>query len=190
MSSINLLPKNIKFEAELIKSKKSNIAFAVSFLMILSAILFFAGLYASNYYALKEIDVLNSQVKTADEEIKKEVSDNKFLIAEVKAKKNNLLLAKHTYFTKALDLIRNSLIADVYLNKLSIATAEAEEKLVVFELNGVAKNYQSIVSQARIFENLPSIESVNVTNVSVDDKGYEEFDVVLKFKEEILFYEN
>ena len=188
MPSINLLPKNIKFEAELIKSEKSNIAFAISFLMILSSILFFAGLYISNYYVSEEIKVLNSQVKAADEEIEKEVSDNKFLIAEVKAKKNNLLLAKHTYFTKALDLIRNSLIADVYLNKLSIVAAE--DGLVVFEFNGAAKNYQSIASQARIFKNLPSVESVNVVNISVDDKGYEEFEAVLKFKEKILFYKN
>ncbi len=188
MSSINLLPKSIKFEAELIKSKKSNIAFTISLLMIFSAILFFVGLYISNHYVSEEIDILNSQVKVADEEIKKEVSDNKFLIAEVKAKKNNLLLAKHTYFTKALDLIRNSLITDVYLNDLSIIAEE--EGFVIFEINGVAKNYRSIASQARIFKNLPDIESANITNVSVDDKGYEEFRAVLKFKEEILFYES
>ena len=188
MSSINLLPKNIKFEAELIKSEKSSVAFAISFLMILSPILFFAGLCVSNHYALEEIDVLNSQVKAADKEIKKEVSNNKFLIAEVKAKKNNLLLARHTYFTKTLDLIRNSLIADVYLNNLSITATK--EDLVVFKLNGTAKNYQSIASQTHIFKSFPDVESVNVTNVSINDKGYEEFEVVLKFKEEILFYEN
>ena len=188
MSSINLLPKSIKFEAELIKSKKSNIAFTISLLMIFSAIIFFVGLYISNHYASEKIVILNSQVKAADEEIKKEISDNKFLIAEVKAKRNNLLLAKHTYFTKALDLIRNSLITDVYLNNLSIIAEE--EGFVIFEINGVAKNYRSIASQACIFENLPDIESANITNISVDDRGYEEFRAVLKFKEEILFYES
>ena len=85
-------------------------------------------------------------------------------------------------------LIRNSLITDVYLNDLSIIAEE--EGFVIFEINGVAKNYRSIASQARIFKNLPDIESANITNVSVDDKGYEEFRAVLKFKEEILFYES
>ena len=191
MSSINLLPKKVKFEAELIKSKKSNIAFAISFLMILLVILFFAALYVSNRYVSEEIKVLNSQVKAADEEINKEISDNKFLIAEVKAKKNNLLLAKHTYFTKALDLIRNSLTADVYLDSLLVTSViVAEERFVVFELEGTAKNYQSIASQAHIFKNLPGVKSVNIENVSVNDGGYEEFKAVLEFKEEILFYEN
>ncbi|MEA1937171.1 MAG: hypothetical protein U9N04_03610 [Patescibacteria group bacterium] len=187
MPSINLLPKNIKFETELIKSEKSNVAFAVSLLIILLAILFFGGLSVSNHYALEKIDALNLQIKTADEEIEKEVFDNKFLIAEVKAKKNNLLLAKRVYFTKALNLIRNSLTKSVYLNNLSVAT---EEEFVIFELNGIAKNYQSIASQVYIFKNLPSVRSVNITNVSVDDKGYKEFEMILKFKEEILFYEN
>ena len=65
MFSINLLPKNVKSKEELTKSEKSNI---------------------SNCYVLKEIDVLNSQVKAADEEIKKEISGNKFLTAEIKAR--------------------------------------------------------------------------------------------------------
>ena len=85
--------------------------------MIFLPVVFYIGLRVDNYYALKEIVVLNSNVEAADEEIGKEVSDNKFLIAETKAKKNNLLLAKHTYFTKVLNLIRGNLIADVYLNK-------------------------------------------------------------------------
>ena len=188
MSSINLLPKNTKFGAKLIEREKSNVTFIVSFLMILSSIVFFVNLYISNYYALEEIKFLNFQVEAADKEIKKEVSDNEFLIAEVKAKEDNLLLEKHTYFTKALNLVRNNLMINIYLDDLSIDTEE--NGFVVFKINGVAKNYQTITSQVGIFKNLSSVESVNVPNISVDDNGYERFDAVLKFKEEILFYEN
>jgi len=187
MPSINLLPKNIKFKTELAKKEKSNVAFIVSFLIIFLPIVFFVGLRVDNHYASEKIVVLNSNVEAADEEIEKEVSDNKFLIAETKAKKNNLLLAKHTYFTKVLNLIRNSLIEDVYLDKLSIFT---ESDSIVIKFSGVAKEYQSIVSQMHILKNLPSIESANITDVSIDDKGLEAFEGILKFKKDIVFIKN
>lgn len=187
MPSINLLPKNIKIKTELAKKEKSNVTFIVSFLIIFLPIIFFIGLRVDNHYASKKIAVLNSNVEAANEEIKKEVSDNKFLIAETKAKKNNLLLAKHTYFTKALNLIRNNLIENIYLDNLSIST---ESGSIIINFSGVAENYQSIMSQMRIFKNLPNIESADVINISVGDDGREVFEVVLKFKKDIVFYEN
>ena len=191
MPSINLLPKNIKFKTELVKKEKSNVAFVISFLVIFLPIAFFAGLRVDNYYALEEIVVLNSNVEAADEEIEKEVSDNKFLIAETKAKKNNLLLAKHAYFTKVLNLIRGNLIADVYLDRLFISTESTkEEGLVIVEFSGIAKNYQSIMSQMHIFKNLPNVENADVMNISVDRNGREEFEGILKFKKDVIFYKN
>lgn len=188
MSSINLLPKNIKFKAESIKSEKSNFAFVISLLMVLATIVSLAGLYVNNYYALKKIDLLSSEVEAADKKIEKEISNNKFLIAETKAKKNNLLLAKHTYFTKVLDLIKNNLTEDVYLDELF--TSKTKEGTIVFELNGIARTYQSVVSQAYIFKNFPNIREVNITSVSIDDQGHEEFGITLEFEERVLFYED
>ncbi len=187
MPSINLLPKNIKLKTELAKKEKSNVAFTVSLLIIFLSVVFYVGLRVDNYYALKEIVVLSSDVEAADEKIEKEVSDNKFLIAETKAKKDNLLLAEHTYFTKVLNLVRNSLIEDVYLNKLFIS---AEPDSISINFSGIAKNYQSVVSQMYIFKNLPNIESADVIKVSVDDDGRESFEGILKFKKDIVFYEN
>lgn len=188
MSSINLLPKNIKFKAESIKSEKSNFAFVISLLMILFTVVSLVGLYVSNYYALKKIDLLSSEVEAADKKIEKEISNNKFLIAETKAKKNNLLLAKHTYFTKVLNLIKNNLVEDVYLDKLF--TSRTKEGTIVFELNGVARTYQSVVSQAYVFKNIPNIKEVDIISVSINDNGHEEFGIVLEFEERVLFYEN
>ena len=183
MSSINLLPKNIKFKAELAKKEKSNVVFIISFLIMFIPIVFFVALRIDNYYNLKKNALLNSDVKIADEEIKKGVSDNKFLIAETKAKKDNLLLAKHTYFTKVLNLIRSSLIEDIYLDKLSISV---ESDSIIIDFSGIAKNYQSIVSQMHILKNLPNIKSADVTSVSVNDDGQEVFEGVLKFKKDIV----
>lgn len=185
MSSINLLPKNIKSKMELAKKENSGVVFAASLSMIMLSVVFFIGLYVNNYYSSKEINALNSKVKAAGEEIEKKVSGNKFLIAEVKAKNNNLLLAKHTYFTKALNLIRNNLVMGVYLDELSISK---EKGIVVFKFNGVAIDYQSIMSQMYIFKNLPDVESADIAKISVNDEGYESFEGVLKFKEKILFY--
>lgn len=187
MPSINLLPKNIKFKTELAKKEKSNVAFIVSLLMLFLPVVFFAGLRVDNYYALKEITTLNSDIKIANEKIEKEVSDNKFLVAETKAKKNNLLLAKHTYFTKVLDIVRNNLIEDVYLDKLFIS---AESDSIVINFSGIAKDYQSVMSQMHILKNLPNIKSANVTKVSVNDDGREVFEGILKFKKDIIFYKN
>ena len=53
--------------------------------------------------------------------------------------------------------------------------------LVVFKFNGVARDYQSIISQMRIFKNLSGIESADVIKISVSDKGHENFEGVLKF---------
>ena len=177
------------------KKEKSGIAFIVSFLMIALSVTFFVSLRANNYYVSKEVNILNSEVKAADKRIKKEVSNNKFLEAEIKAKRSNLLLAKHTYFTKALNLVRNNLVAGVYLNKLSISVEkEKEEKkkkereFVAFKFSGVAKDYQSILSQIYIFKNLSNIESVNITEISLNGEGYQNFGGLLKFKKEILFY--
>jgi len=186
MPSINLLPKNIKFGKETMKSGKSKVAFAFSFLMVLFSIASLIGLYINNYYSSKRIELLNSEIKTADEKIKKEVSDNKFLIAEVKAKENNLLLAKHTYFTKAINIIRGSLIDGVYLNSLTVSF-EGEE-FVDFKFDAVAKNYASIASQTRVFKNLPYIKSVEIKKVSISEEGYKDFNGILKFKKKVLFY--
>ena len=191
MPSINLLSKNIKIKEELIKEEKSNVAFIVSFLIVLLPIVLFVGLRINNRYASERISALNSEIEAADKEIKGEVSDNKFLIAEIKAKNNNLLLAKHTYFTKALNLVRSNLIMSVYLDELSISMEgkKEKEKFVVFEFSATAKDYQSIMSQMRIFKNLPDIENVSIVNISTNDEGFENFEGILRFKKEILFYE-
>ena len=191
MPSINLLPKELNIKKEIMRSGKSKVAFTISLLLVFSSVMLLVCLYVSNYYSLKKNESLSSKIKIADEKIEKEVFDNKFLIAEVKAKEDSSLLAKHTYFTRAIDAVRGNLIDGVYLNELSISSEESdEEEFVDFKFNGIARNYASIASQARIFKNLSYVENVSVESVSNDKNGYKDFDGTIRFKKEIVFYEN
>lgn len=185
MSSINLLPKTFGSKYREVGARK--IASLVSFLMIAISIVVCAYLYISNHNISKEIELLNSNISKADEKLNEEISNNKLLSVEIRGENTRLILENHVYFTKVIGVIQNNLIDEAYLNSMSISYSNSKD--LVFNFDGVAKDYSSVASQLSVFKNLPLIKDTQIEKISINKMGLLDFNCNLKIEESILFYE-
>lgn len=185
MSSINLLPKTFDSKYKEVGAKR--IASFISFLMVAISLVIYACLYINSYNISKEIEVLSSDISEVDKRLDEEISGNELLSVEIKGKNTKFILEKHVYFTKAIGVIQNNLIDEIYLNFLNIS--HSGDKGLVFDFNGVAKNYSFIANQLSIFKNLPLIKDTQIKKILVNETGALDFNCSLEMEEDILFYE-
>ncbi len=186
MPSINLLPKN--FDSKYKEASAKKIASSVSFLMVAISIAIYVCLYINSYNISKEIEVLNSNISEVDKKLDEEISNNELLSVEIRGESTKLILEKHVYFTKAIGIIQDNLIDEVYLNSLDISYDDSEG--LTFDFDGIAKNYSFVANQLSIFKNLPLIKDTQIKEISVNETGLLDFNCSLEMEESILFYES
>lgn len=184
MSSINLLPKTFDSKYKEVGARK--VVSFISFLMVVISVVIYVCLYVNNYNVSKEIEVLNSSISEVDKKLNEEISNNELLSVEIKGENTKLILEKHVYFTKAVGIIQNNLTDEIYLNSLNISYDG--DRGLVFDFNGIAKNYSSVASQLSIFKNLPLIKDTQIKEISVNEIGLLDFNCSLKVEESVLFY--
>ncbi|MCK5122645.1 MAG: hypothetical protein KAQ87_00635 [Candidatus Pacebacteria bacterium] len=188
MSSINLLPKNDNFNEVKNRKWSGRIVFGISILLVAIPVIFFAGLYFLNKNSSEEIENLNLEIKTAEEEIEKSFSKTELLLANSDVDNAISLLSERVYFTKIINIFQENLIDGVYLNSLNINSSE--EDSLTSRFDGVARDYSSLISQIDALKSNDVFEKVDIKSVSIGkDNGYIDFQGNLTLKQNAFFYD-
>ena len=188
MSSINLLPKHDNFNEVKNRKWSGRIVFGISILLVAIPVIFFAGLYFLNKNSSEEIENLNLEIKTAEEEIEKSFSKTELLLANSDVDNAISLLSERVYFTKIINIFQENLIDGVYLNSLNINSSE--EDSLTSRFDGVARDYSSLISQIDALKSNDVFEKVDIKSVSIGkDNGYIDFQGNLTLKQNAFFYD-
>lgn len=186
MTSINLLPKAFDYKYREKNAKK--IASLVSFLMIMISVVVYAYLFVNNRNLSEKVNALSLGISENEKKIKEEIANNKLLYVEITGKNAGLILEKHTYFTKAIGIVQDNLIDEIYLDSLD--TFYDDKKGLAFNFNGIARDYSAVANQLAAFKKLPLIEDAQIKSISANKMGLLDFSCDLKIKENVLFYED
>ncbi len=188
MSSINLLPKNDNFGEIKNQKRSGRVVFGISILLMAIPVIFFAGLYFLNKNSLEEIESLNLEIKTAEEEVEKNFSSTELLLANNNVDNAIFLLSERVYFTKVINIFQENLIDGVYLNFLNIDSIK--DDFLISEFDGVARDYSSLVSQIDTLKSNDVFEKVDIRSVSISkESGYIDFQGNLELKKSAFFYD-
>lgn len=188
MSSINLLPKKMRFKEN--KEKQRRIFFAFSVLLLIISVISYLGVYIEKTIASDKSEKLNLEMKKVSTDIEKEMENNKLLLTKNGIKDITKILNDHNYFSKAFSVIQNIVTDDICLEESNLSFNKDEN--LVMEVSGTADNYSAVVNQIAIFKNSYWIDNVEIESISYEEKdGDIVFSGNLKFKREVIsFHEN
>lgn len=187
MSSINLLPKKIRYKED--EERRKKIIFAFSVLLLVISAVSYLGVYANKIIASNRSKELSVEMEKVSMDIEKEIKNNELFLTKNQIKDIAEMLGNHSYFSKAFNIIQNIIVDDVCLEESSLLLNEDE--VLVMEISGVANNYSTVINQIAIFKNSYWIDEVEINDVSLEEEGGAVFSGNLKFrKEAILFHED
>lgn len=170
----NIIPKPKK-----IVPKYQDILFYCSLLLLFATIVCF---FVFNHFENKTLEQLKikqlelSEIGTSEQrEAEKQV-----LIYESKIKDFGVLLDKHKYTSVFLDKIEKLTYDDTNFMNLSLNVLEQTATI-----RGQASSFKNLGEQLNLFEKKDNmIESVNMTNMSMDQNGVVSFSFDLRIKPE------
>jgi len=183
MSSINLLPKNVKLKNKLSEQRKG--VFAVSFLIAAISVISYLGVYIDKSFASNEADLLNSRLEALDKDIKSEIDNNNSSLMEEKIKDATLLLDEHHYYSKAFKLVRNTIIDNAYLVNSDFSV---DGENLILSVRGNAENYLAAVDQIAVFKNSYWFDDVKFDNIAAEGGGEVKFSAEMKLKKDLILY--
>jgi len=188
MSSINLLPKKIRFKES--EEKQKRIFFAFSALLLIISVISYLGVYIEKTIASEKSEGLSLEMKKVSADIEKEIENNELLLTKNEIKDIAKILNDHDYFSKAFSVIQDTTTDNICLEE-SILSLDKNEDLIM-DINGTANNYSAVVNQIAIFKNSYWIDSVEINNISREENTNNIiFSGNLKFKKEVvLFHED
>lgn len=184
MSSINLLPKNIKTKQETSDTSGGLILF-VSFLLIIASISLPVGIYVHNQSLTKKVGVLDMELIEKDKILQDEFSNNKILNLEKTIDDANILLSNHKYYTKVIEILQDDLIENIFLENFMI---EKEKDRIILSFKGVAKTNFDVAKQINFLKKKDFVIDVFVDKISVDKNNFVTFDSIVYLKEDVVNY--
>ncbi len=183
MSSINLLPRNLRDENG---QNEQKMITALSVLLVVASIIFSVVIYASKTIAMDKLDSLDAESEKIDNDIEKAINGSELFLVRDRVKDIVSLIDDHRYFSKALKVVQGVVTDDVYLSENNFSL-DGDGSLVL-EISGIAKNYQSAVNQIAVFKNSYWINKVNIGNISSDENGETNFSGELELKKNLVLY--
>lgn len=183
MSSINLLPRNLRDEDG---QNEQKMITALSVLLVVASIIFSVVIYASKTIAMDKLDSLDAESEKIDNDIEKAINGSELFLVRDRVKDIVSLIDDHRYFSKALKVVQGVVTDDVYLSENNFSL-DGDGSLVL-EISGIAKNYQSAVNQIAVFKNSYWINKVNIGNISSDENGETNFSGELELKKNLVLY--
>ena len=186
MSSINLLPENIRLKEDEDKEKK--IVFVFSVFLLLMASGFCVGAYASKAVVKNKLDVLSLEIEKNSQNMEKEIDRNALFLAKNEVSDITKLLNDHRYFSQAFRVVQDIVADDVYLQESNLRFNK--EGKAVMEISGIANNHQAAVNQTAVFKNSYWIDQVVIDSIVLEQEGKVVFSGILEFKENIVLFQS
>lgn len=142
------------------------------------------GLFAWEYYLQNTISSKSTQLESTQKEISVAVIQ-KLKQAETRFTKAEELLAEHRALTPFFDFLENNTLRAVSFDSLSYAYENGAHTL---KLDGVAKNYESLLYQSRVFRESPAIVDAVFSSLKTNKDGQIGFSATLQLNPAILSY--
>lgn len=190
MSLINLLPENFTSKKKNKKKQKRVIA-ACSAFLVLASVISCAAVYADKVIASKKSDFFDAEMKKIEIGIEREINNNELFLTGDEIRNIRSLLNNHNYFSKAFNVIQNTIAEDVYLTESELSFGGGGD--LMLKISGMADNHLAIVNQIAIFKNSFWIDSVEIDGIAADSGAIDDgdkisFDGNLKFKKDLVLF--
>jgi len=185
MVDINLIPREYRERKEKFKTIFSKTGGAILALVILS-LLFYGGLFLYQSKLKKNLESIRSEIDTLnnkrDVKIEKEIVDTDKRISLLKD-----LFQNHFYWSDLFKKIEELTIPEAYFStaKFSFSLRKIEANL-----GGETTTYTNLARQIINFQEEPLVERVQVSGISLDEKGRVKFNLSIIISKDILLRKN
>lgn len=143
-------------------------------LMFVAVAIFLASLLAAgavfymNESAAKNVQSLNTQIKKASDQYKRDTLDT-LTLYDLKTKVAQELLDKHTSMLPIFNFLEGLTLSTVRFKTFKFATTD--DGKIGIKMSGEAKNYTSIALQANEFAKAKNISDMLFTDLNLDQQG-------------------
>jgi len=166
---------------EIIPKKAPPLPFWLKFLFYVLVILLIGAIlsfFILDYFQKKSL----TQLQNLEEEISKEKTPQKLaqeeevLAYQKKIKDFGLLLESHSLPSKFFDFLEKTTHPRVWISQISLAPGESQ-----VSLTGRAESFTALGQQIQILKNENLLKQVDLTKISLGEKGEIEFSLNLSF---------
>lgn len=187
MSSINLLPKKIKYEES--EERQKRIFFTFSVLLLIISVSSYLGAHIDKTIASDKSEKLSLEMKMVSVDIEKEVENNELFLTKNQIKDIAEILDSHSYFSRAFGVIQNITVDGIYLKESNLSLDK--DGNLTMEIGGAADSYLTIINQIAVFKNSYWIDNVEINDISLEGESGVSFSGSLEFKGDVvLFHED
>ncbi|MFA6269794.1 MAG: hypothetical protein WC657_01125 [Candidatus Paceibacterota bacterium] len=180
----SFIPKEPVTE-EVFKRKKTGIAGVLAVSLLIASIIISIGLYVYKGMVKNEIQNLESELSTAEQNIdKKTIAEMSQFSKKLSLTKSVVL--KHQVLSKFLEALASSTVSSVQFTSFDYGNME-QGKLNV-SLKGKATGYASVALQEQIFSQNKYFKSLSFSNLNLTDKGLVSFDLAISVDPQISTY--
>jgi hypothetical protein len=181
MVDINLIPREYRERKQGLKglfSKTTIIALAV---LILS-LLFYGGLLFYKKNLNKNLEAINQEIFELEQ--KRDPKTEKAMV-DLDKRINILktLFENHVYWSNLFEKIQELIITQAYFTG---AKVEVSENTAKFIADGGTSTYTNLARQIKSFQEEPTVNSVKVSGIALDEKLGIKFNITVEFLKKIL----
>ena len=185
MSSINLLPDDIKARDQIRNDDKTFVLASV-FLILISLIIF-GGVYFDKQIASKKLALVNYKIEKNDERITDEIKRHEIFAVNKKIENAESLLLNHPYFSQVLELLGDKITDNVFLEECGFSPDDYNESSS--KGGGMtAKDYDSAIDQIASFKSSFLIKDVKINEISLGGGEGVALTGNLKIRKEAILY--
>ena len=183
MPSINLLPENFTIEAYKMREKTAVYILAVFF--VLSSALSYTLLELERRDVEKNTKVVDSEIEKVKGEIRSEIEKSDLLSSQYNKKDIEKVLGEHTYSSKGMAFLKNTIIKGVYLTKLNCEPAKTSVTMSM-----VVRDYDTLIKQLLILEDSFWVETVDFGDIQKSkEDGSIGVDVDVVFRKDMFSFQ-
>jgi hypothetical protein len=181
----SFIPKDPMIESQVFKKKKTGFVGILAISLFITSIIISGGVYFYKIMLKSEIQSLESQLSDAEKNIDKKTISEMTLFAQ-KLQITKSILVKHQVVSNFLKELSSSTISSVQFTDFNYG--EIKNNVLMVSLKGKAANYASVALQENVLSQNKYFKSVEVSGLSLNDKGFVAFDFNIAVDPQISLY--
>ncbi len=178
MSTINLVPEGFRQKTE----KSSNKLIIFPIILIVAAIVIYAGLFIYKKTLSEEVSRLDNEIVQINQEISQEL-ETEVVNFQKHLSSLKKMLNEHIYYSNVFRLIEEKTVSTVSFENF---VGSVQNKRI--ELKGKAISFSSLAKQVAAFKKAKEVNKVNFSSATVGAVGGIDFEIALFLKEEAFRY--